>query len=111
MQGENQQVLKYDYRFDPDEPNNTAASVYALARAGGRRVLDIGSGPATVSRVLAAADGREVTCLDLDETALTEAAARGVQRTFVSDLDSPDWLVPIRDETFDTVILAERDGG
>jgi 2-polyprenyl-3-methyl-5-hydroxy-6-metoxy-1,4-benzoquinol methylase len=107
MQGENEPVLKYDYPFDPDEPNNTAASVYALARAGGGRVLDIGSGPATVSQVLATADGREVTCLDRDEIALTEAASRGVQRTFVSDLDSPDWLAPIRDETFDTVILAD----
>lgn len=100
-------VLKYDYPFDPDAANNTAAAVYALARAGGSTVLDVGSGPGIVSRALAGADGKQVTCIDADTSALEEAARGGVQEVHTVDLGAPDWYAPLAGRRFDTVILAD----
>ena len=98
---------KYDYPFDPTAANNTAATVYALARRGGERVLDIGSGPGIVSAALSGADGRHVVCLDSDADALAVASAAGVEQTHVVDLRSPDWCEPVVDQEFDVVVLAD----
>lgn len=100
-------AVKYEYAFDPDAENNTAASIYRCALRGGKRVLDVGSGPAIVSRALAAVDGRNVTCIDSDKLALDEAAGGGVARTAIVDLESPTWHEAVRDERFDVVILAD----
>jgi SAM-dependent methyltransferase len=100
-------VLTYEYAFDPQQPNNTAASIYALARAGGRRLLDLGSGPAVVSSMLANVDGFDVTCVDADTAALEMAASRGIGATVVADLESEDWWQPLAGGTWDTVILAD----
>jgi cyclopropane fatty-acyl-phospholipid synthase-like methyltransferase len=100
-------VLTYEYAFDPQQPNNTAASIYAVARAGGPRLLDVGSGPAVVSSMLANVDGFEVTCVDADAAALEMAASRGVAETVVADLEAADWWAPLAGRTWDTVILAD----
>ena len=84
-------MSKYSYDFDPDATNNTAATVYHAALAGGRRVLDLGSGPGIVARALATTGERLVTCADVDEEALAEAKAGGVQQ--VEDLSPPLALV------------------
>jgi hypothetical protein len=98
-------LLQHDYRFDPDEPNNTAASIYRIARSGGPNVLHIRSGPSMVSRVLAAADGKKVTCVDIDADALKTAEEAGLE-TRVLDLGSPRWHEPLDGRTYDVVVLA-----
>jgi 2-polyprenyl-3-methyl-5-hydroxy-6-metoxy-1,4-benzoquinol methylase len=99
--------VKYEYGFDPDAENNTAASIYALARRGGKRVLDIGSGPGIVSSALARADNCTVTCMDADAEALEAATAAGAHRVICADLDAEDWYAELGNEAFDTVILAD----
>jgi SAM-dependent methyltransferase len=98
--------LKYSYTFDPEEPNNTAATITKLALTGGPSVLDIGSGPAWVSRYLAAEHGRTVTCLDNDESALASLEGTGL-RGFYADLEAEDWDAPIAGSSYDTVIIAD----
>jgi 2-polyprenyl-3-methyl-5-hydroxy-6-metoxy-1,4-benzoquinol methylase len=99
--------LKYDYPFDPEAPNNTAASVYQFVRSGGgRSLLDVGSGPAIVSRVLAQVDGYDVHCLDNDESALAAAAEHGMG-TSVVDLEADPWSQDLRGRAFDVVVLAD----
>jgi 2-polyprenyl-3-methyl-5-hydroxy-6-metoxy-1,4-benzoquinol methylase len=100
-------MAKYSYSFDPDAVENTAASIYRLARDGGRDVLDVGSGPGIVAAALAGADDKMVTCLDFDSEALQEAKQAGVHETHVVDLESPDWTVAIQGRQFDTAILAD----
>ena len=98
---------RYEYDFDPDAPNNTAASIYRFARSGGTRVLDIGSGPGIVSGHLARHDGRDVTCIDADEDSLVAARERGVQTTHHRDLDTDDWAADVEGQRFDVIILAD----
>ncbi len=98
---------KYEYAFDPDAPNNTAATVFRVTRAQGRRVLDVGSGPGIVSGALVHLADKDVTCLDLAEHHLEEAARRGAQRTVQSDLRRRDWAADLVGERFDAIILAD----
>lgn len=99
--------VDYEYAFDPEEPNNTAASIYRMAVTGGKRVLDLGSGPGIVSSYLQTVDNREVTCLDSDEELLAVARERGVPETIVADLNQPGWDAGLEGRTFDVVILAD----
>ncbi|MFV2017736.1 methyltransferase domain-containing protein [Micromonospora sp. LOL_023] len=100
-------MSKYTYSFDPADTNNTAAAVYRLARGGGERVLDLGSGPGIVSGLLATAAGRTVTCADHDADALAEARAAGVPETVLLDLRDPQWTQELRGRRYDVVILAD----
>ena len=97
----------YEYDLDPDDENSTAATVYRMARAGGKRVLDLGSGPAIVSSRLKRVDGRAVTCVDNDAERLAAARDRGIERTIVADLDGPAWVDELAGEQFDVIILAD----
>lgn len=98
---------RYEYPFDPEKPNNTAASIFRLARAGGTRVLDLGSGPGIVSGALATHLGKEVTCVDQLDEHLEAAADRGVARTVRGDLSEGDWAAELVGERFDVIILAD----
>ena len=99
--------VDYEYEFDPNAANNTAASVYRLARERGARVLDLGSGPGIVAGALVSVDGRSVTCVDSDPELLAAAQARGASKTILADLNDPTWMDPIASERFDVVILAD----
>jgi 2-polyprenyl-3-methyl-5-hydroxy-6-metoxy-1,4-benzoquinol methylase len=99
--------LHYDYEFDVDAINNTASAIYRVAKAGGSRVLDIGSGPAVVSSRLARDLGFTVTCIDMDDEALAAARERGVAETFSHDLGSDAWIADVRGRQFDQIILAD----
>lgn len=72
--------------FDSDQPNDTLASIYAAARGGGRRVLQVGEVAGLVADRLTKADGFEVARVD-------------------ADLDAT-WWEPLAGETWDTVVLA-----
>ena len=99
-------TLKYDYEFDPEAVNNTAAAIFRAAVEGGPRVLDLGSGPAIVSKYLHEKHGREVTCVDSDAEALESLSHSGL-RTVLADLEGPVWLSALKAEGFDVVILAD----
>jgi 2-polyprenyl-3-methyl-5-hydroxy-6-metoxy-1,4-benzoquinol methylase len=100
-------MADYEYTFDPTAANDTAASVYRLARRGGSRILDLGSGPAIISAHLAANDSKEVTCVDASSDSLAAARARGIDKTIVADLADSAWADQLADEQFDVIILAD----
>lgn len=98
--------LKYTYTFDPEADNNTATSIARFALLGGPDVLDIGSGPAWVSRYLAGEHGRTVTCLDYDIDALRSLADTGLT-AYEADLEAEGWDKPVAGQQFDVVIIAD----
>ncbi len=100
------ETVDYEYDFDPDAENNTAATIHGLAHAGGPSVLDLGSGPGIVSSHLATAGGKTVTCADAEPRFLERARARGVEHTVEIDLDDPTWVDSFED-CYDVVILAD----
>ncbi|MGW5362429.1 class I SAM-dependent methyltransferase [Actinopolymorpha pittospori] len=100
-------MSKYVYEFQPNEPNNTAATIYQIAYAGGPRLLDIGSGPGIVSSALGRLAAKDVTCVDVDDDALRAAERSGVSRTAIVDLERPDWYEALPEREYDVVILAD----
>jgi 2-polyprenyl-3-methyl-5-hydroxy-6-metoxy-1,4-benzoquinol methylase len=97
----------YEWEFNPEDSNSTAAAIYQFAREGGGRVLDLGSGPGLVSSHLKTINGRHVTCVDNDKERLRAAEERGVDRTILGDLGGDDWTTSISSEAFDVIILAD----
>jgi glycosyltransferase involved in cell wall biosynthesis/2-polyprenyl-3-methyl-5-hydroxy-6-metoxy-1,4-benzoquinol methylase len=97
----------YSYEFDPHATNSTAATVYHAALAGGRRVLDLGSGSGTVARALASSGNRRVTCVDVDGEALAEAKAAGVHDVVRVDLREAEWYERLPEREYDVVIMAD----
>lgn len=98
---------RYEYPFDPEKRNNTAASVFRSAREGGRRILDLGSGPGIVAGALSRLADKEVTCVDGVAEHLEAAAERGVHRTVEGDLTAQGWTGQLAGEQFDVIILAD----
>jgi 2-polyprenyl-3-methyl-5-hydroxy-6-metoxy-1,4-benzoquinol methylase len=98
---------RYEYPFNPNRRNHTAASVFRLARTGGVRVLDLGSGPGIVAGALTALADKHVTCVDAEPSHLEAAAARGVARTVLGDLTDPGWADDLAGERFDVIVLAD----
>ncbi len=102
--GERQHGM-YDYEFDPERENDTAAAIFRLAREGGERLLDLGCGRGIVAGALVA-EGRHAVGVDNDPELLADAAARGLI-TIQADL-STDWASEVRPHgPFDVVILAD----
>ena len=100
-------MAQYEYDLDPSEPNNTAASVYRMARGGGSRVLDLGSGPGIVAARLLGHDNKEVVCVDSSPEAVVAARQRGIGRVIESDLVASAWIEAIAGEQFDVIIMAD----
>ncbi len=100
-------MANYEYTFEPDTPNNTAASVYRLVRPGGPRVLDLGSGPGVVASYLANHDDKIVTCLDTSRESLVAARERGVGEVIDADLSDPAWAKRLNGGRFDVIVMAD----
>jgi Methyltransferase domain len=95
-----------DFGFDPDAPNDTAASLYRMARAGWATVLHLGSSADAVSRALVALDDVKVTRLVADQSALDAEVANG-HEVFVADLEAEGWYAALDGRTYDVVIVAD----
>jgi SAM-dependent methyltransferase len=67
----------------------------------GRRVLDLGCRSGALTRSYA--DGNDVVGLDVDSTALAEAAKLGIE-TVWADANEP---LPVADESFDVIVAGE----
>lgn len=96
---------RYDYQFDPDG-NDTGAWVVRLTGRG-RRVLELGAGPGSITRHLVDPGGCDVTALEFDSAAVErlKAFCRHVVRC---DLNDPAWPDLLPDPApFDVVVAAD----
>jgi 2-polyprenyl-3-methyl-5-hydroxy-6-metoxy-1,4-benzoquinol methylase len=76
---------KYDYKVNP----NTAADKVVRMVGSDKRVLELGSGPGSITRLLKA-NGCRVTALELDESAIS-LVSEHCEQVFACDLNSADW--------------------
>ena len=92
------QVRDRDFVWGGDE---RAAPLSRAVGGPGKRVLDLGCRFGALSQAYAA--GNEVVGVDVDRSALAEAAARGIE-TVWADAEEP---LPFEDASFDVVVAAE----
>ena len=99
-------IPEHDFGFDPDALNDTAASVYRMARAGRATVLHLGSGADGVSRALSVLDNLKVTRVVADPSALDAEATNGPE-VYVADFEAAGWYAALDERTYEAVIVAD----
>ncbi|MFO1417822.1 MAG: class I SAM-dependent methyltransferase [Methylotetracoccus sp.] len=96
---------RYDYQFDPDG-NDTGAWVIRLTGRG-RRVLELGAGPGSITRHLVDPGGCDVTALEFDADAVERLKAF-CPRVVRGDLNDPAWPAALPDPApFDVIVAAD----
>lgn len=96
---------KYEYDFDV---GSDTAGAHVLRLAGSdKRVLEIGAGPGSVTRVLRDAGNCKVTAIEIDAAAI-EKLRPYCERVYSVDLNDPDWGAALEAEPpFDVVVAAD----
>ena len=75
---------KYEYKLDINGPSAPAAVVRMVGE--GKRVLEIGAGPGSITRVLKEHSGCRVTAIELDEEAIKKLSPF-CEHVYQSDLN------------------------
>lgn len=98
-------MIKHRYAHEIDPNGGSAAAVLARMVEPGQRVLELGTGPGTVTRILHR-KGCKVTGVEMDPETLTTCAPF-CERTVQANLEDPDWATPLAGEKFDAIICAD----
>ena len=95
----------YEYAVDP---NSLTAGAFVVEFVGrNQRVLEVGCGPGSITRVLATARQCKVTGIELDPQAI-EKVRPFCEAVMSADLNNPDWPKLVADRgPFDVVIAAD----
>ena len=96
---------KHRYAHEIDPNGGSAAAVLARMVEPGQRVLELGTGPGTVTRILHA-KGCKVTGVEMDPETLATCAPF-CERTLQANLEDPQWAAPLAGESFDAIICAD----
>jgi len=98
-------MIKHRYAHDIDPNGGSAAAVLARMVEPGQRVLELGTGPGTVTRILHS-KGCKVTGVEMDVDTLATSAPF-CERTLQANLEDPQWAAPLAGQTFDAIICAD----
>jgi len=100
-------VERHNYEYDIDLEGASAPAFVARLVGGNKKVLEIGAGPGSITKVLKYNNNCEVVGLERDETALPKLS-QFCKKVFQADLNEPDWDRMLIDETpFDVVVSAD----
>ena len=98
-------MIKHRYAHEIDPNGGSAAAVLARMVEPGRRVLELGTGPGTVTRILHD-KGCKVTGVEMDPDTLATCAPF-CERTLQANLEDPLWWQPLEGEKFEVIICAD----
>jgi len=100
-----EQRHNYEYDFDPSSETAPANVVRMVGK--NKRVLEIGCGPGSITKVLAQQEYCQITGLELDLEAIKKVTPYCVQ-VMQADLNSRDWPNLVNDvEKFDVIVAAD----
>ena len=96
---------RYEYKLDINGPSAPAAVVRMVGK--GKRVLEIGAGPGSITRVLKEYNGCRVTAIELDEEAIKKLSPY-CEHVYRFDLNDQAWPSVLSNEKkFNVVIAAD----
>jgi 2-polyprenyl-3-methyl-5-hydroxy-6-metoxy-1,4-benzoquinol methylase len=98
-------MIKHRYEHQIDPNGGSAAARLARMVRPGQRVLELGTGPGTVTRILHE-KGCRVTGVELDASAAALCAPY-CERMVQGDLEDADWQSQLQAQRFDAVICAD----
>jgi 2-polyprenyl-3-methyl-5-hydroxy-6-metoxy-1,4-benzoquinol methylase len=96
---------KHRYAHEIDPNGGSAAARLARMVAPGLRVLELGTGPGTVTRILHS-KACKVTGVEMDPETLAMCAPF-CERTLQANLEDPSWHASLAGEKFDVVMCAD----
>ena len=101
-------VKSHSYEHEVDTSSERTVGAYVMRMIGrNKRVLDIGCGPGSITKILAQQGGCQVTGLDLDPEAIKMVMPYCTQ-VMQTDLDSSEWSSLFDDiKKFDVVLAAD----
>ena len=98
-------MIKHRYAHEIDPNGGSAAARLARMVEPGQRVLELGTGPGTVTRILHSR-GCKVTGVEMDPETLAMCAPF-CERTLQANLEDPTWHASLAGEKFDVVMCAD----
>ncbi len=98
-------MRKHRYAHEIDPNGGSAAARLARMVSPGQRVLELGTGPGTVTRILHS-KGCKVTGVEMDPETLAMCAPF-CERTLQANLEDPAWHASLAGEKFDVVMCAD----
>lgn len=98
-------MIKHRYVHEIDPNGGSAAAVLARMVEPGQRVLELGTGPGTVTRILHS-KGCKVTGVEMDPETLATCAPF-CERTVQANLEDPNWAASLAGDSFDAIICAD----
>jgi 2-polyprenyl-3-methyl-5-hydroxy-6-metoxy-1,4-benzoquinol methylase len=98
-------MIKHRYAHEIDPNGGSAAARLGRMVEAGQRVLELGTGPGTVTRILHS-KGCKVTGVEMDPESLTMCAPF-CERTLQANLEDPLWHQSLAGEKFDVVLCAD----
>ena len=98
---------RHNYEYDVDAGAQTAPAHVVRMVGNGKRVLEIGCGPGSITKILAQQNGCVMTGMELDPAAIKKVTPYCV-RVIQADLNSSDWPNLLQaSEKFDVVVAAD----
>lgn len=95
--------LKYDYRLGTDSAGERVVRIIGK----NKRVLELGPGPGTITKLLSKESNCRVTALEVDAEAVKKLAPY-CERVYQADLNDPNWPDAIKnEEKFDAVTATD----
>ena len=98
-------MIKHRYAHEIDPNGGSAAARLGRMVKAGQRVLELGTGPGTVTRILHS-KGCKVTGVEMDPESLAMCAPF-CERTLQANLEDPLWHQSLAGEKFDVVLCAD----
>jgi 2-polyprenyl-3-methyl-5-hydroxy-6-metoxy-1,4-benzoquinol methylase len=96
---------KYNYEIDLNDDSAPARVVRMVGR--GKRVLEIGAGPGSMTRVLRDSFDCRLTAVEIDEGVIAELTPF-CERVYRIDLNDPSWPQALASEPkFDVIVVAD----
>lgn len=99
---------RHNYEYQVDANARTAAAKVVRMVGTDKRVLEVGAGPGSITRLLKEHGNCRITAIEVDETAINKLAPF-CERVYQSDLNDASWTSNIiaQDEKFDVVVAAD----
>ncbi len=103
----NKHVNRHNYEYDVDLNTNTAPAYVVRMVGEDKRVLEVGAGPGSITRLLKGVGNCSVTGLEIDPAAIKKLKPF-CERIYEANLNDPAWPELLSDEApFDVLVAAD----
>ena len=98
---------RHNYEYDVDLNGNTAPACVVRMVGNGKRVLEVGAGPGSITKILKGAGNCRVTGLEIDDSAIVKLK-EFCEKVYKTDLNDPEWSDQLsEEEPFGVIVAAD----